>query len=141
MPVCADPNDTAPLFLKSDKKLPPETRPTFRVRFLTDSEVGKIRRLLDQASKEKEEPQAKALVEEALRVGIVDVENLKFRGDLVRFSDIKKFNDLLSPREMWELAYGQIVAVSIAEDERFFSASQPDSAPERSAPDAEAAAR
>jgi hypothetical protein len=138
MPINADPNETAPLSLKIDAKLPDETRPTFQVRFLTDSELRKLRRLLKAASEEKDEDKSVAMVEEALRVGIVDGKNLVFRGKPLDFADLKKFGDYFSSREVWELAYGQIEAITVGEQDRFSLGSQVASEPVQSAQDATA---
>jgi len=136
MPVCADPNDTAPLSLKSDANIAAESRPTFQVKFLTDSELRQLRRLLKAASEEKDEDKAVAKVEEALRVGIVGAANLAFRGKPLDFDAIKNFGDYFTSREMWELAYGQIEAVTVGEQDRFLSGSAQGSDQADSAQDA-----
>jgi len=136
MPVCADPSDTIPLSLKADENKPEDVRPVFIVRFLTDAELRQLRRLLKQATEEKDEDKAVDLVEQALRIGIVDAKNLAFRGKSLPFTELDKYHKFFSSREVWELAYGQIEAITVGEQDRFTSGSQLASARAKSAQDA-----
>jgi len=77
-----------------------------------------------------------AKVEEVLRVGIVGAANLAFRGKPLDFDAIKNFGDYFTSREMWELAYGQIEAVTVGEQDRFLLGSAQGSDQADSAQDA-----
>jgi hypothetical protein len=138
MPICADSSETVDFVLATDKAK--ENPPTFQVRFLTDAETRKLRKLLEQAGNETDEDKSAQLVDAAIAVGVAGVRNLSFRGqplkDLDAIAAAGGYSAILSSKEVWELAYGQLSAIGLAESDRFKSASAQGSAP---APSAKAA--
>jgi hypothetical protein len=126
--ICADPNETTPLYLKSSESAPEADRPTLLVKFMTDSEIRTVRRLMREAKAEADDDKAQPTIERALRVGIVGARNLKFRGKPLAFEDITSFSEFFSENELIELVWGQLRAVTMGEQQRFLSDSDANSA-------------
>jgi hypothetical protein len=134
MPLSADPADLIPFSLPTDESKPEPDRPTFMLRFLTEKEHRKVRRLVEQAGNEPDDDKAAATLAEAIRVGLTELRNVKFRGDVVAVGvDPQEY---LTTRELWSLVYAVLNKPQITEDERGKSASSAASDKASTAPSA-----
>jgi hypothetical protein len=134
VPLCADPDETIPFSLKTDEAKPADARPVFHLRFLTEREARKVRRLIKQANAETDDDQADALLSEAIAVGLDGLTDVKLRGKDVKHGDPP--SSYLTTAELWELVYAVLNKPALTEDERGKSASSPASTAGPTAPTA-----
>ncbi len=130
--IASDPDQTVDVSLKLDgNKL---EKPVFTFRFLTCRQVLAVQRLLKTA-RDSENGDQEACVRclvDAVKTGMV---GWRIPGDSGTF-DPERLPDLLTPSELWELAYQTIDAVTLKEIDLGKSVSLSGSATGHSAPDA-----
>ncbi len=127
MPVCADPNATATFHLKSDADKPTGSRPEFIVRFVTARQMREARKLARQAYEEKDDDKAAELMDKQYAIGLVGWNN--YGGDF----SVSAISDKLTTVEQWELLWGWMNAVVVAENDRKGPDSPPPSVGDSSA--------
>ena len=118
MPLALDPNETIPFSFDSDAHQPPESRPTFELKFLTVRERMKIGKLINRAAEEKEDDAANAAVNEILAIGVVGWRNITGRDGAAVPFDLAAVDDLLTVTEKWRLALATISKTRLAESEK-----------------------
>jgi hypothetical protein len=109
MPLSLDPDRTAAYSLASDTDKPEATRPAFICRFMTRRQHQKHREIMERAASESDDSRVFALIMEAIGIGVIDWRN--FDKPFSR----ETIEDVLSDRELWELAWNYPIAVKLGE--------------------------
>jgi len=127
MPIGLDSSETVPVFLKSDKDKPIETRPAFLFHFITSAELRKVRRLRKELEVLKDDDDIEKKVDEILMVGLAGWRKMIGRdGKEIPYSpDLQLVTTF---RERVELVYSFVAAVNLAEEELGKSGSPVESA-------------
>lgn len=117
--IAFDPNQTVTVTLDSDADRPPAERPGFVFRHATCRQALRRRELLDKAGDTlASDAEAVRLLSEALALTFVRAERIPDGGDACDLAS------LVTPMELWELAYKCQSAASLAEIELKKSVSQ-----------------
>lgn len=136
MPICANSDATAPVYLDIDKDQP--DAPHFVSKFLTRRQSREVSRLCDEAFKATDDEKCFDLLWQAITVGIVgwvgfvdaDSKPIDFNRDA--------FDDALTDREIWMLARDYPSQLIVQERERPLSNSPSPASAEKSAASATA---
>ena len=139
-PLALDPKQTFELVLKSDEQKPPNKRPTFIFRYLSNREWKQINAITDEIE-EKKKRGATILLEElegALRLGLVTWRNMidpKTRKFIPY--DSSRLHEIITPSESWELLFGVLSHVGLTSETKKKSESPSPSSTDNSAKTAE----
>jgi hypothetical protein len=132
MPLSANPDDTIPYVLETDRALPEAERPRFDLRFLTCRQRQTVAALVTQAQRETEDPEVAKLLDEAIGVGLARLTNVRHQGQPVAVGDDVP-SGYLTPDELWELATAVLREPRLCEEKKRACSSQPTSGPAPSA--------
>lgn len=103
MPLALDPEQTILISLQLDQDKPAETRPAFRVRFLSARERRQVLEKINAALAADHDDAAEQLIVDAIRIGLVGWENLLDRSNHAVPYDSTMLPEFLTDLELWEL--------------------------------------
>jgi hypothetical protein len=117
MPICADPNARVYFSLDVDKDKPPAERPRFACRPLTHTKRREHLNNVNAARAETDDEKCYALLMGAILASVAGWENFP-----VPFSE-EAMRNVLTDRELWELADGIPFAMRLTDAEKKVSGS------------------
>lgn len=114
MPLGLDPDQTAPVSLKSDQPKPEASRPAFLFKYLTERELTQVQQLREQARDEQDNEKCLALLKQGIGVGLRGWKNMiGLDGKPISY-DAGKLGEILTIQEQWELINDYPTALQIA---------------------------
>lgn len=113
MPLGLDPDATVEVWLESDADKPMENRPVFLFRFLTCRKIRQVQEIRKRALESKDDAEFVKLVDEALSIGLAGWRNMNG----IPFSP-EAVDDVLTPREKWDLVCVYPSKITLTEADR-----------------------